>query len=141
MSFLSSPTSRQRTHRLPDRELSEFLSAYYLRAKANSTIFFAQLSEFSLPKQYSRNSILRERKMRTNIFWHNNIFKHPPRVRDIVAKFPGHHQIPLFKTQGRQTFEGEHEVFGHHSFVWKTPTPMGGLWTQQVKLCVLFSYA
>ena len=45
--------------RVPGRELSEFLSAYYLCAKANSQIFFAELTEFakglaefSLPKQY-----------------------------------------------------------------------------------------
>ena len=50
-------------HRVPGRELSEFLSAYYLCAKANSPSFFTELtevaqklSEFSLPKQCSRNS-------------------------------------------------------------------------------------
>ena len=48
----------------PGTELSEFLSAYYLCANANSpsflaelTEFAAELSEFSSPKQYSRNSI------------------------------------------------------------------------------------
>ena len=51
-------------HRVLGRELSEILSAYYLCAKANSPSFSAELiqfaaelSEFSLPKQYSRNSI------------------------------------------------------------------------------------
>ena len=54
-------------HRVPGRELSEFLSAYYLCAKANSPSFSqnspslpqnsVRLSEFSSPKQYSRNSI------------------------------------------------------------------------------------
>ena len=45
-------------HRAPRRELSEFLSAYYLCAEANSPSFFAEvtkfaaeLSEFCLPKQ------------------------------------------------------------------------------------------
>ena len=55
-------------HRVPGRELSEFLSAYYLCAKANSPSSLqnspslpknsVRLSEFSSPKQYSRNSIL-----------------------------------------------------------------------------------
>ena len=54
-------------HRVPRRELSEFLSAYYLSDKANSPSFSqnspslpqnsVRLSEFSSPKQYSRNSI------------------------------------------------------------------------------------
>ena len=54
-------------HRVPGRELSEFLSAYYLCDKANSPSFSqnspslpqnsVRLSEFSRPKQYSRNSI------------------------------------------------------------------------------------
>ena len=49
------------SHRVPGRELSEFLSAYNMCAKANSpsllpelTEFAQKLSEFSLPKQYSR---------------------------------------------------------------------------------------
>ena len=51
-------------HRVPGRELSEFLSAYYFVCKselteflAELTKFAAELSEFSLPKQYSQNSI------------------------------------------------------------------------------------
>ena len=47
-------------HRASRRELSEFLSAYYLCAKSELTEFFAELTEFaaelsevSLPKQYS----------------------------------------------------------------------------------------
>ena len=54
-------------HWVPGSELSEFLSAYYLCAKANSPSFSqnspslpqnsVRLSEFSLPKQYSWNSI------------------------------------------------------------------------------------
>ena len=54
-------------HRVPGRELTEFLSADYLCAKANSPSFpqnspslpqnSVRLSEFSPPKQYTRNSI------------------------------------------------------------------------------------
>ena len=54
-------------HRDPGGKLSEFLSAYYLCAKANSPSFSqnspslpqnsVRLIEFSSPKQYSRNSI------------------------------------------------------------------------------------
>ena len=54
-------------HWVPGRELGELLSAYYLCAKANSPSFSqnslslpknsVRLSEFSSPKQYSRNSI------------------------------------------------------------------------------------
>ena len=50
------------------------------------------------------------------------------------AKFPGHP-----RSHGRQSFEGEHEVFDHHPFPWKTPTPPGGFRTQKVNLCALFS--
>ena len=55
------------------------------------------------------------------------------------GKIPGTSRIPLFETQGRQSFEGGHEVFGHHPFAWKTPTPPGGLRTQKLNLCALFS--
>ena len=50
-------------HRAPGRELRKFLSAYYLWVKANTEFFAelaefaAKLSEFSLPKQYSRNGL------------------------------------------------------------------------------------
>ena len=54
-------------HQVLGRELSEFLSAYYLCVKANSPSFSqnspslpqnsVRLSEFPSPKQYSRNSI------------------------------------------------------------------------------------
>ena len=52
-------------HRAPGTKLSEFLSAYYLCAKANSpSFFFAELSEFFLSsetvlsKQYSARFLL-----------------------------------------------------------------------------------
>ena len=37
------------------------------------------------------------------------------------GQIPRTSQIPLFETQGRQTFEGGHELFGHQPFAWKTP--------------------
>ena len=79
----------------------------------------------------------RERKMRTNFFCTN--FLNTPRGPGHPCKSPGTSQIPLFEAQGRQTFEGEQQVFGHHPFAWKTPTPLGGLRTQKVNLCALFS--
>ena len=78
----------------------------------------------------------RELKMRTNFLSTN--FWNTPRGPGYPGKIPGTSQIPLFETQGRQTFEGEHEVFGHHPFVWKTPTPPGGLRTQKLNLCAFF---
>ena len=53
------------------------------------------------------------------------------------SKIPGTFQIPLFETRGRQTFEGGHELFGHHPFASKTPIPPGGLRTQKLNLCAL----
>ena len=47
--------------------------------------------------------------------------------------------MPLFETQRRQTFEGGHELFGHHPSAWKTSTPPGGLRTQKVNICAHFS--
>ena len=75
--------------------------------------------------------------MRTNFFCTN--FLNTPRGPGNPGKIPGTSQIPLIETQGRQTFEGGHELFGHHPFAWKTPTPPGGLRTQKVNLCALFS--
>ena len=79
----------------------------------------------------------RERKVRTKFFCTN--FLNTARGPGHPGKNPGTSQIPLFETQGRQTFEGGHEVFGHHPSAWKTPTPPGGLRTQKVNLCALFS--
>ena len=75
--------------------------------------------------------------MRTNFFCTN--FLNTPRGPGHPGKIPGTSQIPLFETQGRQTFEREHELFGHRPFAWKTPTLPGGLQTQKVNLCALFS--
>ena len=88
-------------HRVPARELSEFLSAYYLCAKANSPSSpqnspslsqnSVRLIEFSPPKQYSRNSIPRpfpnsgdkkaDKKEKAQ--------KSSPELRDLVRVFLG----------------------------------------------------
>ena len=75
--------------------------------------------------------------MRTNFFGTN--FLNTPKSPGHPGQIPGTSRIPLFKTQGRQTCEGEPELFGHHPFAWKTPTPPRGLRTQKVNLCALFS--
>ena len=75
--------------------------------------------------------------MHTNFFCTN--FLNTPQGPGHLGKIPGTSLIPLFETQGRQTFEGGHELFGHHPFAWKTPTPLDGLRTQTVNLCALFS--
>ena len=75
--------------------------------------------------------------MRTKFFCTN--FLNTARGPGHPGKIPGTSRIPLFETQGRQSFEGGHEVFGHHPFAWKTPTPPGGLRTQKLNLCALFS--
>ena len=75
--------------------------------------------------------------MRTKFFCTN--FLNTARGPGHPSKIPGTSRIPLFETQGRQSFEGGHEVFGHHPFAWKTPTPLGGLRTQKLNLCALFS--
>ena len=72
--------------RVPGRELSEFLSAYYFFCdKANSPSFFCRahrvrLSEFSSPKQYSRNSIPPVPSKKT-FLWHF----HPPPSKVAIA--------------------------------------------------------
>ena len=71
--------------------------------------------------------------MSTNFFCTN--FLNTPRGPGHPGKISGTSQIPLFETQGRQSFEGGHEVFDHHPFEWKTPS----LRTQKVYLCALFS--
>ena len=79
----------------------------------------------------------RERKMHTNFFCTH--FLNTPGGPGHPGKISGTSQIPLFETQGRQTFKGGHKLFDHHPFAWKTPTPTGGLRTQKVNLCALFS--
>ena len=81
--------------------------------------------------------VFRERKMRTKFVCTN--FLNTARGPGHPGRIPGTSRIPLFETQGRQSFEGGHEVFGHHRFAWKTPTPPGGLRTQTLNLCALFS--
>ena len=70
--------------------------------------------------------------MRTNFFCKN--FLNTARGPGHPGQNPGTSQIPPFETQGRKTFEGGHEVFGHHPFPWKTPTPPDGLRTQKINL-------
>ena len=88
-------------------------------------------------KEPDPSDMFRERKMRTKFFCTN--FLNTARGPGHPGKIPGTSRIPLFETQGRQSFEGGHEVFGHHPFAWKTPTPPGGLRTQKLNLCALFS--
>ena len=83
----------------------------------------------------------RKRKMRTKFFLHK-LFEHRQgsgtsrqNSRDIPDSSL---RNPRSLGQGRQSFEGGHEVFGHHPFAWKTPTPPGGLRTQELNLCALF---
>ena len=76
----------------------------------------------------------RGRKMSTNFFCTN--FLNTPRGPGHPSKIPGTSQVP---PQGRQTFEGGHELFDPHPFAWKTPTPPGGLRTPKLNLCALLS--
>ena len=55
------------------------------------------------------------------------------------GKIPGTSQIPLLEAQGRQTFEGGHELFDPHAFGWKTPAPPSSLRTKEVNLGALLS--
>ena len=66
------------------------------------------------------------------------IFEHP-QGSGTSRQNSGTSQIRFFETQGRQTFEGGHKLFGHHPFAWKTPTPPGRHQTQEVNLCALLS--
>ena len=89
----------------------------------------------SCMRQFSPRMV-RERKMRTNFFSTN--FLNTPSGPGHPGRTPGTSQIPLFETQGRQTSEGEHELFGHQPFAWKTPTPPGGLRTQKLIFVLFF---
>ena len=114
-----------------------------LSSNIPSTSPITSLEGFSLQEQLFLGEkcipdFNRERKMRTNFFCTN--FLNTARGPGHPGKIPGTSQILLFETQGRQTFEGEHELFGRHPFAWKTPTPLGGLRTQKVNLCALFSF-
>ena len=61
------------------------------------------------------------RKCARTVFFFTN-FLNTPRGPGHPGKIPGTSQVPPFETQGRQTFEGGHELFDHHPFAWKTPT-------------------
>ena len=102
-----------------------------------SDLFSCFSNRFSYRFKRFAGAVSRERKMRTKFFCTN--FLNTARGPGHPGKIPGTSRIPLFETQGRQSFEGGHEVFGHHPFAWKTPTPPSGLRTQKLNLCALFS--
>ena len=79
--------------------------------------------------------VVRGRTMST-IF--HKLFEHPQGSGTCRQNFPGTSQVPGFETQGRQTFEGGHELLHPHPFAWKTPTPPSGLWTQKVNIFAFF---
>ena len=58
---------------------------------------------------------------------------------DVDRRFYGGGAWMSRSDQGRQTFEGGHELFDHHPFAWKTPTPPGGLRTHKFNRCALLS--
>ena len=76
-------------------------------------------------------SLCRERKVRTRFFFYTK-FLNTPRRLGHPGKISGTSQIPLFESQKK----GGRELFGHHPFAWKIPTPPGGLRTQKLNLCV-----
>ena len=97
-------------HRVPGRELSELLSAYYLCAIANSPSFRQsspslpqKLSEFSLPKQHSRNSTPPVSLEPTNLVYgdHPNSRKNAPRMKG---------QMKIFRVGSRQFRESLREL-------------------------------
>ena len=111
-----------------------------MRAMRGSTLETIRIQPFVTVPLISRWSLkgflARGRKMSTNFLCTN--FSNIPRGPGHPGKNPGTSQVPPFETEGRQTFEGGHELFGHHPFAWKTPTPANGLRTQKVNLCALF---
>ena len=75
--------------------------------------------------------------MRANFFCTN--FLNTLRGPGHPGKIPGTSQIPLFENQGKQTFEGGHELFDPPLLRVEDPTPPGGLRTQKINLCALFA--
>ena len=63
--------------------------------------------------------------MHMNLFCTN--FLNTPRIAGHPGKIPGTSQIPLFETQGRQTFEGRHERLDHHPIRLEDPLPTRSL--------------
>ena len=64
----------------------------------------------------------RGRKNEQKLFFSHKLLN-TPRDPGHPSKIPGTSQAPPFETQRRQTFERGHELFDHHLFEWKTPTP------------------
>ena len=118
-----------------------FLSLGFAKPVFCNPVLFTKKTGITKPTKTAQTATqtrgFRERKMRTNFFCTN--FSNTARGPGHPGKNPGTSQIPFFETQGRQSFEGGHEVFDPHPFAWKTPTPPGGLRTQKVNLCALFS--
>ena len=69
---------------------------------------FLAPSNFGIPEV----PVNREPKVHTNFFCTK--FLNTPRGPGHPGKILGTSQTPLFETPGRQTFEGGHELFGHH---------------------------
>ena len=80
---------------------------------------------------------IRERKMRTKFFLHK-LFEH--RQGSGISR-QNSRDIPdsSLRNPRKTKFRGRARSFGHHPFEWKTPTPPGGLRTQKLNLCALFS--
>ena len=74
--------------------------------------------------------------MRTNFFCTN--FLNTPRGPGHPGKIPGTSQLPSLETQGKQTFEGGHELFDPHPFAWKAPAPPGGLRPKKLIFVLFF---
>ena len=64
-------------------------------------------------------------------------FWNTPRGPGHPGKILGTSQAPPFETQGRQTFQGGHELFDHHPIPWKKPHPTRRSPDPKVNLCAL----
>ena len=64
--------------------------------------------------------------------------EHPLGVRDIPANSRTS-QVPSLQNPRKINFRGRSELFEHHAFALKTPTPPSGPRTQKVNLCALSS--
>ena len=79
--------------------------SYPLSTDSLSSLSLKLASENCLVGDYAN----RGRKMNTNSFSTNFLNTH--RGLGHPGKIPGTYKVPLFNTQGRQTFEGGHELF------------------------------
>ena len=74
--------------------------------------------------------------MRTNFFCTK--FLNNPRDPGHPGRIPGTSQIPFFETQGRQTFEGGHELLGPAPLRVEDPHPTGRSPDPKKLISVLF---